>query len=39
MIAELCKAKDIPIDRHGVWPDPFSKWDAANMIDSLKEGD
>ena len=39
MIVEICKARDTPIDPNGKWPDPFSKWDAANMIQSLKEGE
>ena len=39
MIAELCKSLDMPIDRYGEWPDPFSKWDAVNMINTLKGGD
>ena len=34
----MAKVQDIP--RESIldnWPDPFSKWDAARMIDSLKE--
>ena len=37
MIIELCKAKSIPINPDGEWPEPFSKWDAGRMIESLKE--
>lgn len=39
MIVELCKSRGTPINPNGVWPDPFTKWDASRMIDSLKEGD
>jgi hypothetical protein len=37
IIVELCGLKGIDINANGVWPDPFSKWDAANMIEGLKE--
>ena len=35
LIVELCQKRKMPIDRNGKWPDPFTKWDAARMIDSL----
>lgn len=37
MILELCNTKEISVDPNGKWPDPFTKWDAANMIESLKK--
>jgi hypothetical protein len=37
LIVELAEKRGTPIDRLGRWPNPFSKWDAANMIESLKE--
>lgn len=36
LIAELAKAAGSPIDRNGVWPEPFTRWDASNMIEILK---
>ena len=35
-IARIAAEKGTPIDRHGVWPSPFSKWDAAQMIEALE---
>lgn len=35
IIAKMAEQGDEPIDRHGKWPEPFSKWDAANMIEAL----
>jgi hypothetical protein len=37
IIVELAAAKGKPIERHGKWPEPFTKWDAKNMIEALKE--
>lgn len=37
LICELAERKGMPIDRHGQWPDPFSKWDAASMIEALND--
>jgi hypothetical protein len=36
LILEICKERQIPIDPDGPWPKPFSKWDAGQMIDTLK---
>lgn len=36
IIFDLAQKKGRPIKREGQWPNPFSKWDAANMIDALK---
>lgn len=36
IIIEICQRRHIPIDTNGPWPEPFSKWDAANMIQVLK---
>jgi hypothetical protein len=38
MIVEICNQRNIPIDPNGPWPEPFSKWDAGNMIQTLKGG-
>jgi len=37
IIFKLCQQKGKPINRHGQWPNPFSKWDAATMIKTLEE--
>ena len=37
LITDLCEKRGTPIDIHGQWPNPFSKWDAGNMIEILKE--
>ena len=37
IIFNLAHQKGRPMNRHGKWPDPFTKWDAANMIEALKE--
>ena len=37
IIADLCEKRGTPIDIHAQWPDPFTKWDAGNMIQILKE--
>jgi hypothetical protein len=37
IVADLCKKRGTPIDPNGEWPEPFSKWDAANMIAILRE--
>lgn len=36
IIFKLAEEKGRPLKRDGQWPSPFSKWDAANMIESLK---
>lgn len=36
IIAQLSKQKGQPVNRHGKWPEPFTKWDAKNMIDALE---
>ena len=36
IIIDMCKARGIPIDPNGEWPTPFTKWDAGNMIETLK---
>ncbi len=36
IIIEICNQRHIPIDPNGPWPEPFSKWDAAGMIETLK---
>ena len=36
LILEICKERQIPVDPDGPWPEPFSKWDAGQMIDTLK---
>ena len=34
----IAKVQDVPVENVlNNWPDPFSKWDAARMIDALKE--
>lgn len=35
IIHYLSLKKGKPIERHGKWPNPFTKWDAKNMIDAL----
>ena len=37
IIVEVAKKKGHTIKRDGVWPVPFTKWDAANMIKALEE--
>ncbi len=37
IICQLAARKGKQIARHGTWPDPFSKWDAKNMIEALRE--
>ncbi len=37
LIAELAERDGRPIDRQGVWPVPFSKWDAAIMIEAIEQ--
>lgn len=37
IIVKIALQKGKPINRHGQWPDPFTKWDAANMIQALEE--
>lgn len=36
IICSVAQQKGKPIKRDGVWPNPFTKWDAANMIEALK---
>ena len=36
MILDICAERQIPVDTDGPWPDPFTKWDAAIMIETLK---
>lgn len=36
IIAELAEKAGTPIDVGGRWPNPFTKWDAKNMIDALQ---
>ena len=36
IIVALAARAGTPIDRNGKWPKPFSKWDAKQMIDSLR---
>jgi hypothetical protein len=36
IIAQLAQQKGKLLKRDGQWPVPFTKWDAANMIDALK---
>ena len=36
LIIEICMERQIPIDPNGPWPNPFTKWDAGQMIDTLK---
>ena len=37
LIVELGEEVGTPMKRNSVWPDPFTKWDAWQMIDALKE--
>jgi len=37
IIFDLAQKKGRPIKREGQWPTPFTKWDAKNMIEALKE--
>jgi len=36
LIIEICMERQIPIDPNGPWPNPFTKWDAGQMIESLR---
>lgn len=36
IIAAAAKQKGRAIDRHGRWPTPFSRFDAASMIEVLR---
>jgi len=36
LIVRIAEEKGRPIKRDGQWPEPFSKWDAANMIETLR---
>lgn len=36
IIFNLAHRKGKAMNRHGKWPDPFSKWDAKNMIEALE---
>jgi hypothetical protein len=37
IIVELARARlGREIDRHGEWPSPFSRWDAARMIETIE---
>jgi hypothetical protein len=36
MILDICVERQIPIDPEGPWPELFTKWDAGQMIDTLK---
>lgn len=35
IICSLAVKKGLEIKRDGTWPNPFTKWDAKNMIDAL----
>lgn len=37
LIVKLAEEKGKPIKRYGKWPEPFTKFDAANMIAALEE--
>jgi hypothetical protein len=37
IIIKICKEKNIAINADGPWPEPFTKWDAARMIETLRE--
>ena len=36
IIFKLANQKGKAMNRHGKWPEPFSKWDAKAMIDALE---
>lgn len=36
IIVNLADDLGTPIDMDGVWPEPFSKWDAYHMIKGMK---
>ena len=36
MILDICAERQIPVDPDGPWPNPFTKWDAGQMIESLR---
>ena len=36
VIVELCATKGTPVNGDGIWPDPFTKWDASQMIAILE---
>ena len=36
IIVDLCNKRGTPVDRNGIWPNPFTKYDAATMIERLK---
>jgi hypothetical protein len=36
IIHKLATARGHNLDRHGEWPDPFTRWDARNMIEALQ---
>lgn len=36
IIIELVSKLGLELDHSGEWPNPFTKWDAANMIDALR---
>lgn len=38
IIYELATKAGYHMDRHGKWPEPFTKWDARNMIAALGGG-
>ena len=37
IIVELAAKAGTPVHRNGTWPNPFTKWDAKNMIDVLRD--
>lgn len=37
IIIELVKQLGLNLNPNGQWPNPFTKWDAARMIESLQE--
>ncbi|MBW8001723.1 MAG: hypothetical protein FVQ80_06835 [Planctomycetes bacterium] len=39
IIVELCKNRGTPTNRDGKWPNPFTRWDASQMIAALKVGE
>ncbi len=36
IIVKLAEKAGTPIDPNKQWPEPFTKWDAAQMVDALK---